>query len=404
MHRNADQEAKKRRTQLRLAQRAYRSRKEDELRTLKTRVHELEMLVERINKTFISFTDDLMKSGVLLTYPDVARKLHQTIEQSLSLANKAISVVEDDADASSAETHVPETKASADVVASSMEQVVASANDIFNIADILLPKIPGFAAGGQRNDSSQNPVQDPVQTTSQRSNLVVPKIPTEATLLPSTLPLLHTPSSSMYSLEGATFAHRLYRACAEQGYHCLRNPSSQLEVLTYKFRLPLKLFTRHNIMAYFEEYLSHRHHRKFTEVNIPFMSIGGAGTHFKHNHRSYIIDNASFQPNTIQVGIEQVDPDMRGDWFDCYDVEGYLEKCRIVPIRRRALAERLTFPAALPGLEYGLRNHRISGPNTFQQFGNQKIIDETILIECKPLGWPNQSSESTNFFQANLHG
>lgn len=121
-------------------------------------------------------------------------------------------------------------------------------------------------------------------------------------------------------------------------------------------------------------------------MNIPFMSIGGAGTHFRHNHRSYIIDNASFQPNTIQVGREHVDPDMRGDWFDCYDVEGYLEKCRIVPIQRPALVERLTFPAALPGLEYGLRNQRISDPNTLQQFGNQKIIDETILIECKPLG------------------
>ncbi|GIK05796.1 hypothetical protein Aspvir_009909 [Aspergillus viridinutans] len=379
-------EAKRRRTQVRLAQRAYRSRKEAELQALKARVHELEMLVERMNETFLSFTDDLMKSDVLSTYPDVARRLHQTIAQSLSLANRAVLVAEDDAEPTNAETNVPDTKANAGVV-DATEQDVANANDTYDVANVPLPDILEFAVRDGREDSSQYPAQ-----ITQQSNLAVPEIPTQATPLYSTPLFLNSPSST-YSPEGASFAHRLYRACAEQGHQCLTNPSYQLEELTYKFRLPLKVFTLQDIRARFDEFLSGGHHGTVMELNIPFISIGGAGTHFKHNQRSYDADNVSFQPSIIQVAAERVDPDMRGDWFDCYDVEGYLEKCRIIPVRGLALA-KMRVPAALPGLERGLRNQRVSGPSTSQQFGNQKIIDETILIECKsPLGRPLNYSQ-----------
>ncbi|KAF4222004.1 hypothetical protein CNMCM5878_007556 [Aspergillus fumigatiaffinis] len=364
----------RRRTQIRLAQRAYRSRKEAELQALRARVRELDMLVERMNETFLSFTDDLMKSGVLLTYPDVARRLHQTIAQSLSLTNRAVSVVEDVAEPPIAETNAPEAKANAGVV-DATEQDVANANDTFDVANIPLPDILEFAVRAQRQASSQYPAQ-----TSQQSNLTVLEIPTQTTPLYSTPLFWNTPSSSTYSLEGASFAHRLYRACVEQGHRCLTNPPYQLEELTYKFRLPLTVFTLHNIRAHFEESLSGGHHGTLMELNIPFFSIGGAGTHFKHNQRSYDADNGSFQPSIIQVATERVDPDMRGDWFDCYDVEGYLEKCRVVPVRRLARA-KMTVPAALPDLERGRRKQHVSGPSTSQQFGHQKIIDETILIE-----------------------
>jgi hypothetical protein len=283
-------------------------------------------------------------------------------------------VVEDVAEPPIAETNAPEAKANADVV-DATEQDVANANDTFDVANIPLPDILEFAVRAQRQASSQYPAQ-----TSQQSNFTVLEIPTQTTPLYSTPLFWNTPSSSTYSLEGASFAHRLYRACVEQGHRCLTNPPYRLEELTYKFRLPLTVFTLHNIRAHFEESLSGGHHGTLMELNIPFFSIGGAGTHFKHNQRSYDADNGSFQPSIIQVATERVDPDMRGDWFDCYDVEGYLEKCRVVPVRRLARA-KMTVPASLPGLERGRRKQHVSGPSTSQQFGHQKIIDETILIE-----------------------
>jgi hypothetical protein len=70
------------------------------------------MLIERMNEKFISFTDDLIKSGMLSKRPDVAWSLHQTIAQSLFLANQVVSVAADDADPLSVERNVPETRAS----------------------------------------------------------------------------------------------------------------------------------------------------------------------------------------------------------------------------------------------------------------------------------------------------
>jgi hypothetical protein len=102
------------------------------------------------------------------------------------------------------------------------------------------------------------------------------------------------------------------------------------------------------------------------ELSIPFISIGGAGTHFKHSQRSYVAEDAWFQPIMMQATTGPVDSDMRGDWFDCYDVEGYLDNCGIVPVRSLAGAH-------------------LSGRSTPQQMGNKKIIDETLLIQRKPL-------------------
>ncbi|GLA48811.1 hypothetical protein AnigIFM63604_004394, partial [Aspergillus niger] len=331
------------------------------------------MLIERMNEKFISFTDVLIKSGMLSKRPDVAWRLHQTIAQSLFLANQVVSVAADDADPLDAERNVPETRASgADVDAT--EGGIYNANDTYDVARIPLPDIQELTAQVRREDSSQDPF-----AVSQGYDPAVPEIPIQATR-PCPTPLsLNSPLPNTHTLERASFARRLYRACVEQGHQCLTNPSHQLEELAYKFRLSMKLFPLQHIIAHFEEFLSGRHH-EMMELNIPFISIGGAGTHFQHQQRSYLADNASFQPSMIQVAAEQVDPDMRGDWFDCYDVEGYLEDCRIVPVRGLPLA-KMTFPT-FPGLERDRSSHQqISVLNDPQHSGSQKIIDEITLIQ-----------------------
>ncbi|KAL5358835.1 hypothetical protein BJX96DRAFT_183363 [Aspergillus floccosus] len=379
-----DMSPNRRKTQVRLAQRAYRSRKEAELQALKSRVHELETLIERMNVTFLSFTDDLIRSGVLSTCPDVTRRLHQTIAQSLSFANRVVSGAADDADPINTERYVLETRASGAVV-DATEGDVANANDTYDVARIPLPDIHELAVQAQGEDSSQE-----LFAVTQKYDLAAPEIPTQATSLYSTPLFLNIPLSSAHTLERAGFARRLYRACVEQGHQCLTNPSHQLDELAYKFRLPMRLFPLQHIKAHFEEFLSGKSHGALMELNVPFISIGGAGTHFQHQQRSYVADNTSFQPSMIQVATERVDPDMRGDWFDCYDVEGYLENCRIVPVRSLSLA------------------------TTSQQSENQKIIDETTLIQllrmsCVCLGrapgFPRATVESfTNEFSAYYSG
>ncbi|OJJ05322.1 hypothetical protein ASPVEDRAFT_44813 [Aspergillus versicolor CBS 583.65] len=326
-----DTSPNRRRTQIRLAQRAYRSRRETEMQALRTRVDELESLLEQMNETFLSFTDDLIKSGALSTRPAVARRLHQTIAQSLSLTNEAV-LVADDANPSTAEINALET--------------TAPANDTCEAGNVPI-------ADSQREDSIHY-----TSSVAPRYAFAVPDVPAQVTsLYPSPLFLNSQPYSTS-SLESVSFADRLYRACIEQGHHCLTNPSSQLEELMYKFRLPLTVLPLHNIRAHFEEFLNGGYHGALVAMSIPFISIGGAGTHFKHSQRSYAVEDAWFQPSMMQATTGRVDSDMRGDWFDCYDVEGYLDNCGIVPVRSLA-----------------------GGRSIPQQMGNKKIIDETILIQ-----------------------
>ena len=68
--------ADRRRTQIRLAQRAYRNRKETTISALKKRVGELERTIEKMNKSFLKFHDNAIgfRSG------DIQAKSSSTIE------------------------------------------------------------------------------------------------------------------------------------------------------------------------------------------------------------------------------------------------------------------------------------------------------------------------------------
>lgn len=373
-HGITDQESKRRRTQIRLAQRAYRSRKEATIVSLEGRVHQLEMLVEQINQTFLSFTDELMKYDVLITYPDLARKLHQTIEQSLSFTNQAVSVVHDDS-GTSTDAERPETNAKPDILDKAASKSTADAENTYHLTNIEFPDSQWI----QRGSESQNPIQ----VSPKKSNILVPEIPTEAPLFPQTPLVLNAPSASVYKPIETSFAHRLYRACIERGHDCLRDPSSRLEKLAYTFRFPLKILTPQHIIAHFETYLRHGYYGGFGGINIPFFSIGGAGTHFKHSQRSYTIEGTTPQPSIIHVATDQIDRDMLGDWFDCYDVEEYFRKSKIVPSPGFSLETRSSSPAYVSPSDPGLHDQYQSGSGFFQQSEDQKFVDETTLIRCR---------------------
>lgn len=168
-------------------------------------------------------------------------------------------------------------------------------------------------------------------------------------------PLLNPQTAGTLQPYKETFARRLYRACVEQGYRCLTDPSTEPETLARIFRLPLTMVTRQYIVAHFEFFLRYGSHGSLGELDIPFISIGGAGTHFKHDQRSYISDGSAPESGVTELGADQIGHEMQGEWFDCYDVEGYLKSARVVPARR---------------LSRG-----------------RGVVDESLLIECKYRGF-----------------
>ncbi|KAL4941977.1 hypothetical protein BDV06DRAFT_171140 [Aspergillus oleicola] len=75
----------RRRTQVRIAQRAYRSRKEANVSQLKDRISQLETAVKQMSASVISFGDDLVRSGALDSHPELLKPLGNTMQACLGL-------------------------------------------------------------------------------------------------------------------------------------------------------------------------------------------------------------------------------------------------------------------------------------------------------------------------------
>ncbi|KAL5343055.1 hypothetical protein BJX70DRAFT_355516 [Aspergillus crustosus] len=75
----------RRRVQVRMAQRAYRSRKEANVSTLKDRINQLETAVKQMSTAVISFGDELVRSGALESHPDLLKPLGNTVQACLAL-------------------------------------------------------------------------------------------------------------------------------------------------------------------------------------------------------------------------------------------------------------------------------------------------------------------------------
>ncbi|KAH7086288.1 hypothetical protein FB567DRAFT_67126 [Paraphoma chrysanthemicola] len=86
--------ADRRRTQIRLAQRAYRQRKESTIVTLKQESTQLHSIIEQMNKTFLRFKDSVQKSGLLQLNPALARELKSATDTFSSLSKTSSEMVE----------------------------------------------------------------------------------------------------------------------------------------------------------------------------------------------------------------------------------------------------------------------------------------------------------------------
>lgn len=80
----------RRRTQIRLAQRAYRQRKETTILGLNERVSSLEKTIEDMYKTFLTFKDKAIVSGIQDGSPVLAKHLESTAERLTNLATNSV--------------------------------------------------------------------------------------------------------------------------------------------------------------------------------------------------------------------------------------------------------------------------------------------------------------------------
>lgn len=147
-----------------------------------------------------------------------------------------------------------------------------------------------------------------------------------------------------FSSHESTFARRLFRATCEAAYTLVLNPSRNPARFEKVFKLSLLGRDRAKIIANLGNRLSEVAHEDLDYWQAPLIHIGGAGTHYPRRdgygrllpkkpsyhigiigpQRFALLDHAQRDGITTDMTVEIAG--FEGEWFDPYDVQGYLEE------------------------------------------------------------------------------
>lgn len=354
--------ADRRRTQIRLAQRAYRHRKETTISALKKRVNELERTIEKMNKSFLEFHDNAIDSGLVLSKPSLARQLKATTEEFVSLAKLAsIDSDHEEEAANIAELeHSNQTESSSNKLDyQNFGQSQDLAGDQYTLgfgfafdendgSDADVEELPQYIPTDTSTSGALVEMNDSLKEWSFRNNyqqlnaeVHIPTFNFENLLPPIQRPLKASVPYT-YSFQETTFARRLHRLCLERAFRVLTNPDIDPEYIKRAFRFTFSFSNRKRMLARFQELLKRKAGESLENWNVPFFHVGGAGTHFprldaqgRPIYPPNIFSPAkAFGPLAIptaemlrdEATIEQLLESIGfgGVWFDSHDVEGYL--------------------------------------------------------------------------------
>ena len=358
--------ADRRRTQIRLAQRAYRHRKETTIVALKQRVGELQGTIEKMNTTFLTLHDNLVDAGIANRHNFLASQLQAASDEFITLSKVTDEDYEDEETQKIAEmtgnekgsrpsqfSNEPLQSGSQKQSQSSQATPQLSLSDDADIEE--LPSTHPYAYMntdgwvGMQQDLMQFNVQVPEATMSVEQ-LYSKQSQSSALTNP---PTLEKPLSSpgnfgfyTYSFQETTFARRLHRMTMERAFRNLTNPSIDPEYLKRAFRFTFCFSNRKRMLHRFQQMLKRKAGESLENWNVPFFHIGGAGTHYPRRDQD---GKPIYPPNMLapekafgdQFGprawIEVETPregstqeilesiGFGGQWFDPHDVEEYLK-------------------------------------------------------------------------------
>ncbi|KAF3492171.1 uncharacterized protein GIQ15_01688 [Arthroderma uncinatum] len=357
--------AERRRTQIRLAQRAYRMRKETAISSLSQRVSELETNMQEMRKAFLAFNDEVLRTGALSSHPRLAQQLRTTAKRVMSLAPEITERDRSPEDLSSpteslpqpVTTESPHQPASNGSYGSSLsdDSCQNMGNEVFyfgreplanlNNGDnfLYMNTVPAnfsqFYAPTKNNAITSidiPPVSNPCMERPAMSGCTVPSPRSSGSYL------FNRDTRFTYSYQEASFARHLHRRSLEFGYSLLTNPGTRPEQLIRKFRLTFYLTMKSRLLDAFTTLLHKGAGEPLEFLDNPIFCVGRAGMHYP---RRDDLGNEIFPPNmqsldgvigalpspfgetqkfkNVEEFIEKLG--FNGDWFDCHDVEGYLK-------------------------------------------------------------------------------
>jgi hypothetical protein len=338
---------------------------------LRKRVSDLTSTIECMNKTFEDCRDRLITTGL------TEGQLHDLSETTVRFEGFVMTVRRP---SDSLDEAVPE--AEAPPTFSPVEEINSVARRTDQVALPSVKNVPSWidqAALTHTEKSSQGPdigmgytMYMPNSFDQLLDNYSAPslaqglRVPSRHSPITTTLPfdlnapnLLHqqpptlslSPSAELpppktYSFQEPTLSRRLHRACLEAAYHLLLDPSRRPQTFERVFKLSLLSRDRVRMAASLKQILNRGLDEPLDFWDAPILHIGGAGTHYPDRRRQRggglpqrdrakfhlgvvgpqmlnLLEDAVASRPAAEVSVEI--EGFEGEWFDPYDVEGYLE-------------------------------------------------------------------------------
>ncbi|KAJ5020585.1 hypothetical protein J3E73DRAFT_435025 [Bipolaris maydis] len=410
--------ADRRRTQIRLAQRAYRQRKETTIASLKTQTTQLHSIIEQMNNNFHRLTESTLRSGLLQLNPDLAQEFKLVKETFSSLARTASESqrqVDEDVEqgaegASSRKPPEPEPEpehvgwgyfavsqphnkdqaaqnlpvpngyssqfsatggdqSAPSIISHSQYAYGEQSGQTHHVSQPVFESLPAGIAPQQELPFGLIPVPDQQQTPYETSNfhtnpanpanVPAPGLAPATASLPTTS--LSTSDLSMktlspvwsYNHNESTVGRRLARSTVESGFAVLTHLNYSPVIINHIFRLNFPHYNIEQIKQRFQQVMSRTVVEDLDWFEAPFAPLGGAGTHYPRRDAAGNVVPRNFwgqewigprekslegwgnvEGRAAQY-LSTVDlSGFEGEWFDAYDVQGYLEEhyaCKFNP-------------------------------------------------------------------------
>ncbi|UNI18077.1 hypothetical protein JDV02_004370 [Purpureocillium takamizusanense] len=281
--------ADRRRTQIRLAQRAYRHRKDTAISSLEQKVKELEKANAAMSKEFGDFYKLLMADGGVAAAPQVALRLRSIADNLLSPSTAQ------DGSVGSDRSQSADTEDQADPPLPARQNSGSSSEySRFEPPPPTITHPQPYSQGGSVDISPSAPAVH--MPSSLSYEVVTQPTPNNASFpfyasmepsssqfvghLPSPDPYTSLPPPPSYAAHEATFGRRVQRATLEAGLRLISMSNPPPERYAAVFGFCLFFESRDAIIGRLSLALTRSRQEGLSHWRAPFTNLGGAGTFF----------------------------------------------------------------------------------------------------------------------------
>ncbi|KAJ3541556.1 hypothetical protein NM208_g4548 [Fusarium decemcellulare] len=318
----------RRRLQNRMAQRAYRQRKDSAIDVLQQKVTELEKSKEDMSREFIKFTTLILEQNSVKDCPEIIEHIKGSTLGLLRGAGE----IDDDERLNNQDTDqiLPTSDLETGISTSVIPGLEQVEQFDFPMADFIAQLDCADSLGSTTNSQpNSNPTscshdansyfQMPVnRTQSHHMDYQLPGAPYASSM----------PCPKSYAAQEITFGRRLHRAAQEGGFllASMKHPPPTWYLKVFGFCLHFE--TREEICDRLGDVVRRNRDSTLNDWNYPFTNLGGAGLFYPHERGNGARRAAQLETGLckmrhlrLDAQLRIIDPEFEGDFFDSDEVE-----------------------------------------------------------------------------------